>query len=124
MECYELPGGRGRKQGSLQKAKLTPGRPQGQREKPDNPYGLSLREMAVLFLLTEGLADKEIATILGVTAYTVNKHVGAILAKMQARSRTAAAVRATREHIFPGDAFKLLGSRLAAYEEARTARSR
>lgn len=63
--------------------------------------------MAVLFLITEGLADKEIASILDVTPYTINKHVGAILSKMQVRSRTAAAVRATREHVFPDDTYEM-----------------
>jgi DNA-binding NarL/FixJ family response regulator len=36
---------------------------------------------------------------LRVTLFTVNKHVGAILLKMNVRSRTAAAVHAIREHL-------------------------
>jgi DNA-binding NarL/FixJ family response regulator len=56
--------------------------------------------MTVLYLLSEGLSDKQIALALGVTNYTVNKHVGAILAKMDARSRTAAAVMAIRQRLF------------------------
>lgn len=63
------------------------------------PYDLSERELKVLYYLAEGLADKEIAVQLGVTAFTVNKHVGSILLKMNVRSRTAAAVRAVREQI-------------------------
>ena len=73
---------------------------------PATPYGLSESELSVLQLLTEGLQDRQIALRLGVTVYTVNKHVGAILVKMDVRSRTAAAVRALREHIF---ALVLLG---------------
>jgi DNA-binding NarL/FixJ family response regulator len=63
-------------------------------------YHLSERELAVLELLSEGCSDKDIATSLRVTSFTVNKHVGAILVKMNVRSRTAAAVHAIREHLF------------------------
>lgn len=59
-------------------------------------YGLSAQEMRVLELMTEGLADKEIAAQLGVTPYTVNKQVGSILRKMDSPSRTGAAVKAVR----------------------------
>jgi DNA-binding NarL/FixJ family response regulator len=76
----------------------------GVQDKPEdcnrNPHNLTQRELKVLYLLTEGLADKQIAVALGVTVYTVNKHVGAILAKMCVSSRTAAAVCAVREHSF------------------------
>jgi DNA-binding NarL/FixJ family response regulator len=67
---------------------------------PETPYRLTERELTVLYLLSEGLSDKQIALALGVTNYTVNKHVGAILTKMDARSRTAAAVLAIRQHLF------------------------
>ena len=56
--------------------------------------------MSVLELLSQGCSDKEIASTLRVTPFTVNKHVGAILIKMNVRSRTAAAVHAIREHLF------------------------
>jgi PAS domain S-box-containing protein len=62
-----------------------------------NPYGLTYRELAVLHLVAEGAADKQIAEALGISTYTVNKHVGNILNKMGAASRTEAGVRATRE---------------------------
>jgi DNA-binding CsgD family transcriptional regulator len=65
----------------------------------DSPYGLSDREFTVLELITEGLADEEIAGILGVTPFTVNKHVGQILLKLDCRSRTGAAVKAIRSGI-------------------------
>ena len=63
------------------------------------PYGLSPRELAVLREITRGLSDAEIAESLGITSFTVNKHVGAILAKMNVRSRTGAAVRAIRDQM-------------------------
>ena len=62
-----------------------------------NPYGLTFREFSVLHLVALGEADKEIADELGVSTFTVNKHVANILGKMNASSRTEASVRAHRE---------------------------
>jgi PAS domain S-box-containing protein len=62
-----------------------------------NPYALTYREIAVLHLVVEGMADKQIADALGISIYTVNKHVGNILGKMNAASRTEAGVRAVKE---------------------------
>lgn len=62
-----------------------------------NPYGLTFREFTVLNLVAAGKADKEIALELGISLLTVHKHVGAILGKMHASSRTDAAARALRE---------------------------
>jgi PAS domain S-box-containing protein len=66
-----------------------------------NPYGLTYRELAVLHLVVEGMADKQIADALGISIYTVNKHVGNVLGKMNAASRTEAGVRAVREGLLP-----------------------
>lgn len=60
---------------------------------------LSSRELSVLQLMADGLADKEIAERLDITPFTVNKHVGQILLKMDCRSRTGAAVKAIRQGI-------------------------
>jgi DNA-binding NarL/FixJ family response regulator len=62
-----------------------------------NLYGLTYRELSVLGLVVEGMADKQIADTLGISIFTVNKHVGNILGKMNATSRTEAGVRAIRE---------------------------
>jgi DNA-binding CsgD family transcriptional regulator/PAS domain-containing protein len=62
-----------------------------------NPYGLTFREFSVLHLVARGAADKEIADQLGISTFTVNKHVANILGKMSACSRTEAGVRAHRE---------------------------
>jgi PAS domain S-box-containing protein len=62
-----------------------------------NPYGLTFREFSVLHLVARGAADKEIADQLGISTFTVNKHVANILGKMNASSRTEASVRAHRE---------------------------
>ena len=62
-----------------------------------NPYGLSYREFSVLHLLKGGTTDKEIANDLGISVFTVNKHVSNILTKMNAASRTEATIRALQE---------------------------
>jgi PAS domain S-box-containing protein len=71
-----------------------------------NAYGLTHREMAVLSLVVEGMADKQIADMLGISTYTVNKHVGNVLGKMNAVSRTEAGVRAIREGLLLRDKAK------------------
>jgi DNA-binding NarL/FixJ family response regulator len=73
----------------------------GSSAKPDcnlaSPRPLSGREIEVLGLVSNGLPDKQIAKVLGISTFTVNKHVGAILVKMDASSRTEASVRAIME---------------------------
>ena len=60
-------------------------------------YGLTFRELTVLHLVAAGKADKEIGYELGISPLTTHKHLGNILSKMGAASRTEASVRALRE---------------------------
>jgi DNA-binding NarL/FixJ family response regulator len=60
-------------------------------------YGLTFRELTVLYLIAAGMADKEIAFQLGISPRTASKHVENILSKMNAMSRTEAGVRAIKE---------------------------
>ena len=60
-------------------------------------YGLTFREMAVLQLVASGQSDKEIATLLNISPRTAHVHIANVLRKMEARSRTEAAVRAVKE---------------------------
>jgi DNA-binding CsgD family transcriptional regulator len=55
-----------------------------------NPYGLTPRQLEILLLLAEGLRNSEIAERLSTTPKTVEHHVTAVLAKLQARSRSEA----------------------------------
>jgi DNA-binding CsgD family transcriptional regulator len=55
---------------------------------------LTRREREVLRLVADGLSDREVATRLGISPKTVEKHVGAVLRKSGTASRTAAAVHA------------------------------
>ncbi len=59
------------------------------------PVGSTLtqRESEVRTLLEEGLADKQIASRLGISVKTVEKHVGAVLRKENAHSRTELVAR-------------------------------
>jgi DNA-binding CsgD family transcriptional regulator len=61
-----------------------------------NPHGLTPRQLEIVLLLAEGLHNSEIADRLSTTTKTVEHHVTAILAKLQARSR-AEAVRLAYE---------------------------
>lgn len=56
-----------------------------------NPAGLTARQLEVLGLLTEGLANAEIADRLFLSSRTVEHHVSAILAKLGAIDRVEAA---------------------------------
>jgi DNA-binding NarL/FixJ family response regulator len=55
---------------------------------------LTTREAEVLALIAQGLANTEIAHELGITLKTVQNHVSQVLAKLQVRDRTQAALRA------------------------------
>jgi len=63
-------------------------------------HGLSRRELQVLGLLITGASNERIAAALVISAHTVATHVEHLLAKLAARSRTAAAVRALRLGLF------------------------
>lgn len=56
----------------------------------ENPVGLTSRQMEVLALMTDGLANAEIAARLFISPKTVDHHVSAILAKLDARTRAEA----------------------------------
>lgn len=57
---------------------------------------LTPREEDVLYLLVEGLSNKEIGAKLFLTEGTIKNHVSAIIGKLQANDRTHAVVRALR----------------------------
>lgn len=63
--------------------------PQPEPDEPDH-FGLSPRETEVLAQLVEGLTNREIGQVLGVTERTVKFHVSAILRKLEVDNRTEA----------------------------------
>ncbi|MFC6750964.1 response regulator transcription factor [Deinococcus aquaticus] len=52
--------------------------------------------MAILRLVADGNANKDIAAALGISVGLVKKHIGEILEKLQATDRTQAAIKAFR----------------------------
>lgn len=62
---------------------------------------LTAREHEVLLLVAEGLPNKAIARELGISEHTAKFHVGSLLGKLGAGSRTEAVMLATRRGILP-----------------------
>jgi DNA-binding NarL/FixJ family response regulator len=79
------------------------GRPSGGRagSPPDEIPNLTMRESEVLKWVSEGKRDSEIATVLGVSVRTINKHVQSILSKLKVETRTAAALHLVRHPVTP-----------------------
>ena len=68
---------------------------------PGEPlHPLSNREMEVLSFVTQGMSNKEIAVLLGISYQTVKNHVTSILRKLSVDDRTQAAVYALRRGWF------------------------
>jgi DNA-binding CsgD family transcriptional regulator len=59
-----------------------------------NPCGLTERQLEVLVLLADGLTNPQIAAELVLSTRTVDRHVSAILARLDARTRQEATVAA------------------------------
>ena len=59
--------------------------------------GLTARESDVLYWMTEGKQNREIATIIGRSLNTVQEHVANIIAKLGQENRSAAVVHAIRK---------------------------
>ena len=69
------------------------------RERVRHPVPLTDREREVLGFVVEGLSDKEIAAILGISRATVSSHMAAARAKLGVPSRAAASALAVRNGI-------------------------
>ena len=60
--------------------------------------GLTPREAEVLFWISHGKSNHDIAVILAAKTGTVRKHVEHVLSKLNVENRTAAAVMALEKH--------------------------
>lgn len=82
-----------------------PSRPRSQRQRAATPepadppewhsflhLGLTSRESEVLWWITKGKRDREIATILGLSPRTIHRHVSSILEKLGVENRSGAIV--------------------------------
>lgn len=63
----------------------------------DHPLGLTTREQEILSLLAKGFTNREISDHLSRSQRTVEHHVSAVLAKLNASSRIAAVLRVQNE---------------------------
>ena len=78
------------------------GLPRGPRPSTkENPAGLTSRQVEVLALIVDGLSNAEIAKRLYISARTVDHHVAAILAKLDARTRAEAVSKALQTGLIP-----------------------
>jgi NarL family two-component system response regulator YdfI len=66
------------------------------KERPFPLERLTPRELEVLTMLAEGLGNRRIADRLGLSDHTVKFHIGSILDKLDARTRTEAVTTALR----------------------------
>jgi DNA-binding CsgD family transcriptional regulator len=69
---------------------------------PDDPLGLTPRELEVLRLVADGRSNRQIAEELFISAKTASVHVSNILAKLGVRTRVEAAAVAHRLALFDG----------------------
>jgi ATP/maltotriose-dependent transcriptional regulator MalT len=70
-----------------------------QKETPENPLGLTDRELEVLRIMADGMSNQQIADSLYITRHTAMNHVNNILGKLDVSSRTAAVAIAIRSGI-------------------------
>jgi DNA-binding NarL/FixJ family response regulator len=68
-------------------------------QKSDIEIPLTIRENEVLQQLSNGLTNKEIALVLGISYETVKEHVQHLLRKIGVSDRTQAAVWAVRRNL-------------------------
>lgn len=78
-------------------AALAPGSTGAPRQSDGERATLTPREVEVLGMLASGMGNKHIARRLGISAHTVKFHVGSILAKLRAESRTEAVTLGVRQ---------------------------
>jgi DNA-binding CsgD family transcriptional regulator len=65
----------------------------------ENPAGLTARQMEVLACMSEGCTNTEIAERLFISSKTVDHHVSAILAKLEAHTRAEAVSLALQSNL-------------------------
>jgi two-component system nitrate/nitrite response regulator NarL len=80
---------------------LTMVRNRTSRGRPETLHRLTPREKEVLFLIIDGLANKQIAKQLKISQHGVKRLVGSVLAKLNSPNRTMAAVRALEMGLHP-----------------------
>jgi DNA-binding CsgD family transcriptional regulator len=81
---------------------LTQERPEPGEDSDAKPYGLTSRELGILVHVWRGLSDRQIALKLGISRFTVAKHLGTAMRKLNVRTRTQSSVIVEREALHQG----------------------
>ncbi len=82
-------------------AAMAPVAPESASRAAGESPALTSRELEVLRLIAHGLPNKAIALQLGISEHTVKFHVGTVLGKLNAASRTEAVALAVRSGLLP-----------------------
>jgi DNA-binding NarL/FixJ family response regulator len=88
-------------------------------EEVQEPERLTARELEVLQMISDGLANKEIAWKLRISEKTVKKHVSTILDKFGVQSRTQAALHAWRVGLARPGRLQVGAAPIASMDRAR-----
>jgi NarL family two-component system response regulator LiaR len=88
-------------------------------EEVQEPERLTAREFEVLQMISDGLANKEIAWKLRISEKTVKKHVSTILDKFGLQSRTQAALHAWRVGLARPERLQVGAAPIASMDRAR-----
>lgn len=86
-----------RRQRENQAAVLAEAGPDFSSSQPLQTLGLTIREAEVLLWVSQGKANADVATILGMSEKTVKIHLGHIFEKLKVETRTAAALLAIEQ---------------------------
>lgn len=66
-------------------------------DEPEPPPLLTPRELEILRAIGEGMSNKAVARLLGISAHTVKFHLEAVFAKLAARTRAEAVAKGLRQ---------------------------
>jgi DNA-binding CsgD family transcriptional regulator len=77
-------------------------------------HGLNETEIAIVRALAEGKQSKEIALAIGRSRATVEFHIRALYAKLDAKSRAQLVARGYERRLFPNDSVQRAGTERSA----------
>jgi DNA-binding NarL/FixJ family response regulator len=88
---------------------------------PDNQFSLTQRELQIVQATTEGLTNKEIASVLGISEFTVKHHLAKIFDKVGVYSRLELATFALHHNLHKHSTVPQLSTTLQSTQTSRSA---